>query len=249
VADTAVRVLIVLLFLLDSADPSAVNNLGQTAKDVGEFWLHDAVVAELSRHPQSVSATAAYTAGKQQLNYFCNSPLDRASELRTDTSWLSDASTANSTVYILFVRLDLVIQKAGRAEDALLRPQRFAYHEIKSILESHKPTVVFLGVEKAPGSDLPPKDRSLKRAWFAINVDISEEELHQLSPSAQLMPIHPRILKLPRTEASIAGHARSILAWHDRYRFCPTCGAATEVKVAGYKRVCVKEDCRSNTGS
>ena len=33
-----------------------------------------------------------------------------------------------------------------------------------------------------------------------------------------------------------------------RYQFCPTCGGATKVEDAGYKRTCVKEDCRSNKG-
>ena len=231
--------------MFDSADSSAVNNTGQTAKDIAEFWLHDAVAAELSGQPRSASAAAVCN---QQSNYFCNSPLDRASELRTDTAWLNDASTASNTVYILFVKLDLVIHKPAVDDSSAFRPQRFAYHEIQSILDSHRPTVVFLGIERACGSDLPPNDRSSKCAWFAINVDMSEEEVHRLSPSAQIMSIHPRLLQLSRTEASVAGHAHSILAWHDRYRFCPTCGAATEIKNAGYKRVCVNEDCRSQTG-
>jgi len=207
------------------------------------------VAAEISPRPQSaLAAAAASSRCRQQSNYFCCSPLDRASELRTNTAWLNDVSTAGNTVYILFVRLDLVAQKADLADDSLLRPWRFAYHEIRSVLESHKPTIVFLGIERSSGSDLSPKDRSLIRAWFAVNADISEEELYRLSPDAQTVSIHPRILKLARTEASVAGHARSILAWHDRYPFCPTCGAATEISNAGYKRVCTKQDCRSKTG-
>jgi len=237
--------LIVLWFLFDSADTSATNSIGQTAKEIAEFWLHDAVAAELSSQPQSSAST---TEGLQQSNYFCCSPLDRCTHLRTDAAWLHDASTASNTVYILFVRLDLVVQKGDGAEDPLLRTKRFAYCDIKSMLQSHKPIVIFLGVERASGSDLPPTDRSLTQAWFSINVDMSEEELGQLSPDVQLVSIHPRILKLARSEASVAGHARSILAWHDRYRFCPTCGSATEVKDGGYKRVCVKQDCRSKTG-
>jgi len=234
--------------LLHSADPSASNSIGLTATDIAEFWLHDAVAAMLSSHPLSGSATASSTVARQQPNYFCNSLLDRASDLRTDTAWLTDASAASNTVYVLFVGLDLVVQRAGGTEYPSIRLLRFSYSEIKSILQSHKPTVVFLGVERATGSDSPPTDRTLKCSWFAVNVDISEKELHRLSPDAQLASIHPRVLKLARTEASIAGHARSILAWHDRYRFCPTCGAETEMKDAGYRRVCVKQDCRSKTG-
>lgn len=228
---------------------SRTNTTGQTAKDIAEFWLHDAVAAELSRQPRSLPSTTEDIRCTQQSNYFCCSPLDRCTHLRTDTAWLHNASTARNTVYILFVRLDLVIQKADGAENRLLRPQRFAYSEIKSILQSHKPVVIFLGVERATGSDLPPTDKTLAQAWFAINVDMSEEELYQLAPEAQLVSVHPRALKLARSEASVVGHARSILAWHDRYQFCPTCGAATEMKDGGYKRVCVKQDCRSKTGS
>ena len=228
---------------------STTNSIGQTAKDIAEFWLHDAVAAELTSQPESFPSTTDGKRYTQQSNYFCCSPLDRCTHLRTDTAWLHNASTASNTVYILFVRLDLVVQKAGGAEDPLLRPQRFAYSVIEPMLQSHKPIIIFLGVERATGSDLPPTDRSLMLAWFAINVDISEEELSKLSPDAQLVSVHPRILKLARSEASVVGHARSILAWHDRYRFCPTCGAATEVKDGGYKRVCVNQDCRSKTGS
>jgi len=227
---------------------SATNSIGQTAKDIAEFWLHDAAAAELSNQPQSLLSATEGMRCMQQSNYFCCSPLDRCTQLRTDTVWLNSASTASNSVYILFVRLDLVVQKAGGADDPLLRPKRFSYCEIKSLLQSHMP-VIFLGVERAPGSDLPPTDKSLTRAWFAVNVDISEEELHQLSPDAELVSVHPRVLKLARSEASVVGHARSILAWHDRYCFCPTCGFATEVKDGGYKRVCVKQDCRSKTGS
>jgi len=227
---------------------SATNSVGQTAKDIAEFWLHDAVAAELSSH-SLLSTTEEGTRCTQQSNYFCCSPLDRCTQLRTDTAWLHNASTAGNTVYILFVRLDLVVQKAGGASDQLLRPKRFTYCDIKSVLQLHKPIVIFLGVERASGSDLPPTDKFLTCAWFAINVDMSGEELCRLCPDAELVSVHPRVMKLARSEASVVGHARSILAWHDRYCFCPTCGAATEVKDGGYKRVCVKQDCRSKTGS
>jgi len=229
----------------DSADALAVNGAGQTAKDIAEFWLHDVIAAKLSTQPQSLLSTAAATrCSQQRSNYFCGSPLDRASELRMNTDWLSEAQAASSTVFILFVRLDLV----GRKTNTLIRPRRFRYSEIKPLLQSHRPTVIFLGVERESASGMPSTNRSLTPAWFAVNMDISDKELHELAPDAELMSVHPRMLTLTRCEASIVGHARSILAWHDRYCFCPTCGSATEMRDAGYKRVCVKQDCRSKTG-
>jgi len=141
---------------LHSADASAVNSDGQTAKDIAEFSLHDAVVGELSPLPQRQSMTTDNPVSRRQLNYFCDSPLDRASELRTEPEWLTDAFTANSTTYILFVKLDLVIQET---EDRLPHLQRFTYREMRSLLESYKPTVVFLGVEREPlGSHTQPQN-------------------------------------------------------------------------------------------
>ncbi len=39
-------------------------------------------------------------------------------------------------------------------------------------------------------------------------------------------------------DAAIFAHARSLLDWHARHRFCANCGAPTTVAKAGYERVC-----------
>jgi len=46
----------------------------------------------------------------------------------------------------------------------------------------------------------------------------------------------------------VVAQARSVLAWHNRYRFCPTCGSATKIEEGGYKKTCLKEDCPSLQG-
>lgn len=46
----------------------------------------------------------------------------------------------------------------------------------------------------------------------------------------------------------VIAQARSVLAWHNRYRFCPTCGSATKIEEGGYKKTCLKEDCPSLQG-
>lgn len=42
--------------------------------------------------------------------------------------------------------------------------------------------------------------------------------------------------------------ARSVLAWHSRYSFCPTCGSGTKLEEGGYKRSCLNSECRSLQG-
>jgi NAD+ diphosphatase len=161
-------------------------------------------------------------------------------------------ATADKTIYIVFVGLDLVVQKSASIAVGgfpTYRPVRFLYVRVKSLLESQQPTVVFLGVERLSGSESSsPAGLPVGPAWFAINVTLSDDELRQLCPGAEVMGMHPRVMMLPRSEAAIVGQARSVLAWHDRYCFCPTCGAATESKDAGYKRRCTRQDCRSNSG-
>lgn len=46
----------------------------------------------------------------------------------------------------------------------------------------------------------------------------------------------------------IVAQARSVLAWHERYSFCPTCGSSTSLEEGGYKRSCLNSDCRSLKG-
>lgn len=46
----------------------------------------------------------------------------------------------------------------------------------------------------------------------------------------------------------VLAQARSVLAWHSRYSFCPTCGSGTKLEEAGYKRSCLNSDCKSLKG-
>ncbi len=43
---------------------------------------------------------------------------------------------------------------------------------------------------------------------------------------------------LPARDTAIAGQAKALLDWHARHGFCAQCGAATEAKDGGYRRLC-----------
>jgi len=43
---------------------------------------------------------------------------------------------------------------------------------------------------------------------------------------------------LPGRDSAIAGQAKALLDWHARHRFCPNCGAATDMRDGGYRRLC-----------
>jgi NAD+ diphosphatase len=44
--------------------------------------------------------------------------------------------------------------------------------------------------------------------------------------------------ELPTGEAALAAYAGSLLAWHERHRFCANCGAPTESRDGGHERFC-----------
>ncbi len=43
---------------------------------------------------------------------------------------------------------------------------------------------------------------------------------------------------LPANQIGALGHAKSLLNWHARHRFCSMCGARTELAAGGYRRDC-----------
>jgi NAD+ diphosphatase len=235
-----------------------VNSSGQTACDIAEFWLHENVVVELRAAAVAHETSSVTLPGVQTTrvsNYFTESPLDRMSHKRTNTEWLCEMSQMESTVYILFINLNVVAAQYEQAmpnySKSVYRAVRFKHSQIKSWLNvpNNPATVVFLGVENPPGSKAPHSDINI--GWFAVDVTNATtiEYIQQtVCPQAELISIHPRLLSMPRAEAAIIGQGRSMLAWHDRYQFCPTCGNRTELQEAGYKRKCTKESCRSQTG-
>ena len=43
---------------------------------------------------------------------------------------------------------------------------------------------------------------------------------------------------LPARDTAIAGQAKALLDWHKRHGFCPNCGAPTQMRDGGYRRLC-----------
>lgn len=60
--------------------------------------------------------------------------------------------------------------------------------------------------------------------------------------------VYHRIKTFYASLKGVVAQARSVLAWHSRYKFCPTCGSTTKIEEGGYKRVCLKEGCPSLHG-
>ena len=220
-----------------------MNSIGQTAREIAEFWCHEDVVKFLTPNESDKTYVTPLVDNVKRVNYFSGNPLNRMSHRRKDDDWLQQLSTCQSTIYILFSNLDPLVKQCS--DNRSFQLLRFAHDQIETCLKS-KPTIVFLGMDLSCADEVKVNDGI---GWFAVDVGpLSNEQMHELHADAVIVTLRSGLLQLLNTEASIVAQARSVLAWLDRYQFCPTCGSATYITDAGYKRTCVKEDCKSNKG-
>ncbi|OCT98552.1 NAD-capped RNA hydrolase NUDT12 isoform X1 [Xenopus laevis] len=252
---------VVNVLLEKGCDRTLVNKSNQTALDIAKFWGHKHI-ADLLTHTKGGSKPHFLLNAKEEHeNYFSSTILDKRSDKRTDMNWLKSKQTQASTVYILFSNLNPLVHLVGgrdTPEDPEIKLCRLQSEEMKEyLLRPEDVTLIFLGVEKhsktihssEPKRDSGGEDDGLV-AWFGLNSNNGSSEPFEkkLQGCYFLRPPKTAFLQLSPKEAGILAQARSVLAWHNRYKFCPTCGSATIIEEGGYKRTCLKSGCPSLQG-
>jgi len=150
---------------------------------------------------------------------FAASPLDRASHLRRDGAWLSAALENESSRFLPFHRLNVLV-KSEKPELAWANPS------IRSVMDA-RTGAVFLGLRDG-------------LAHFAVDLTSLHDPVTELglSGAADFSDVRQIAASLPGGDASIVAQGRQMLDWHARHRYCAVCGHATAVKEAGYLREC-----------
>ncbi|TWW60803.1 Peroxisomal NADH pyrophosphatase NUDT12 [Takifugu flavidus] len=159
------------------------------------------------------------------------------------------AKTDNSCSGVLpelyFCRETLDRQSDKRTDKTWLEAQQRDPNTVYLLFSNVNPMVSRCELGKSSevqeGSWEPP-------AWFAVGTDEDATEL--LKRCRENNCFFPKstnrnLLKYSEEEAGIVAHARSVLVWHDRYSFCPTCGSGTSLEEGGHKRRCLNSECRS----
>lgn len=256
-----------LCFILRRCDTSAINSSGQTALEIGKFWNHHDVVKLLAPQPKDGNRSLPAASQPQtgpKANFFAGSMLDRADFRRKDKEWLDGVKKLWKTKYLLFSQLTpAVVAKPDLSATNKREEYRLytaTYEDIKEYLETD-PVLVFLGMERRARdtgenvAGVPPvltkTDGEADIAWFALDATKFLEpagKLKELHSHAELLALYPGFIHIQPRDAAILGQARSLLAWHDRYCFCPTCGSSTRLEEGGYKRACSDAECRSHKG-
>ncbi len=158
---------------------------------------------------------------------FAGSPLNRATEKRTDPDWIESKRRDPSSLVLPIWRLEPFLlgseKSAPPAELGLLRPV------IADSLAGAEALCIFLGVDG-------------DRAVFALDVSevgnpANEGALAGLGyfrdarAAAQIVSIK---------DSAIIAQAKALIDWHQRHGFCPRCGSPTRMLDAGYRRLCGK---------
>ena len=219
-----------------------INSNGQTATDIADFWLHSKISKDLSTSSQQTV-----------LPDLCQNPLEKASYRRIDAAWLESAMKHPSSVFIVFSSLAPLVSVVdtdastshGKGFEILYKLARLDFTKVLN-LDVCLEKCIFLGLETKETSNYESLD--VRCGWFSVETKLDISQIVKVIPNVIGLPLFSGLLQLTKSEAAIVSQARSLLAWHDRNQFCPTCGHPSESVDAGYRRKCSNNNCKSNKG-
>jgi NAD+ diphosphatase len=155
-------------------------------------------------------------------NVYSSSPLDRAAERREDAAWIEARLADTASLFVPVWRSRNLV--AGMEEK---RPAAvYVSGEAAGPLRTEGGAWAFLGLLDG-------------RAVFAVDVSSAEDPASLLEGAAgSFVDIRSVGWGEPRPEAAVLAHARGLMHWRSRHRFCGVCGAACEPKSAGHVMHC-----------
>ena len=154
-------------------------------------------------------------------NIYSGSPLDRAGHLRDDAAWIAAALANPETLFVPIWRArTLVVDTPGGIEAVMLSNAAAA-----AVRDVGGPWA-FLGL-----MDGTPV--------FTIDASTAEDST-TLVPDAvgRFEDLRSLAGRLSPNDAAILAHARGLMHWRTKHRFCGVCGAPCEPRSAGHAMVC-----------
>lgn len=152
-------------------------------------------------------------------NAYTGSPLDRASHIRDDKEAMEVRLGDPASLFVPMWRS-------------------------RSLVQGDQPQAVFLSGAAAstvrmaggPWAFLGLLDGV---SVFAVDVSAAEDPLPLLPDGlGRFEDLRSLAGSLPPRESSVLAHARGLMHWRVRHRFCGNCGAACEARSAGHAMVC-----------
>ncbi len=152
-------------------------------------------------------------------NRYTGSPVDRVSHLRTDEPWVAAALADPATAMVPLWRGRNLLHTAPDGSVAAVFPTGFprADHPwaLLGTADGHAMVVVDLSAMDDPAPLLPPGP-------------------------GEFIELRAAGASLPGPDAAILAHARGLMHWRSRHRFCGVCGGGCEPHSAGNVMVCTQ---------
>jgi NAD+ diphosphatase len=157
-------------------------------------------------------------------NAYTGSPIDRASGRREDAAFIADALTH---------------------PDTLFAPVWRARSLMKGVEDGHPEAVLLTGAAaeavRMAGGPWAFLGFWEKRPVFAVDCSQAEDPLPLLPEGMGAFTDLRQVAGLlPPGEASVLAHARGLMHWRTRHRFCGVCGGACEPRSAGNAMACTQ---------
>ncbi|MCP5150718.1 MAG: NAD(+) diphosphatase [Ectothiorhodospiraceae bacterium] len=186
----------------------------------GPAFAPPPIASGLQCPPSPVSSRSPGALAVSAEHVFSGDPLDRADHQRRDDAWVRARRADPASRFLAFANQQVVV-RAGP-------PTSLGWLDVASVerLEAD-PETVLLGLL----GDV---------AHFALELPPSAEM--GLPPGLALADPRQVATEVSRAESGILAHAKSVVDWHARHRFCANCGAPTASRKAGKERACERCD-------
>ena len=153
-------------------------------------------------------------------NAYTGNPLDRAGALRDDDAWIAGRLADPNTLFAPVWRSRTLVQGQDQPQAVFLTG------EAATAVRMAGGPWAFLGLMG-------------EQAVFAVDVSGVDDPLPLLPDSmGRFEDLRQLAAGLPANDAAILAHARGLMHWRVRHRFCGVCGSACEPRSAGHAMMC-----------
>ena len=150
-------------------------------------------------------------------NVYTGNPLDRAGHLRTNADWITAALAAPTTWFVPLWRGRALLRAGADGTAAAVFPHGLQVDGLPW---------AFLGTQAEAAS-------------FAVDLSAADDPMPLVpAGSGEFAELRGASAGLPDEQAAVLAHARALLHWRSRHRFCGLCGAACQPEQAGHVMAC-----------
>lgn len=171
---------------------------------------------------------------------FCQMPLDRASTLRKDHTWMQDKLSSEDSCFYFFWRGKFLYYQQKLAvytrKNGINSASEVNYADVFTEL-SQTSDAVFLGT-------------SADIAYFVCDLSIMNDDeiagwLKKLNiDNSKFIDFRRSLSLLSPSQAAILSYGKALIHWQQSALHCGYCGAKTKALDGGHRRVCLCENCQ-----